>query len=108
MAELLAQVRDVVEIELRPDENMVGQINLNSGADVQVGMICSADGFGGRRTHCRADAAALRNRETGARKSNPAEQAQFNAFVANRSEDSIEINEGLPELERPIVSLFRL
>jgi len=105
---LVREVGDVMQIERRADEEMIGQRDLQAGSEVKLKMSGTADGGGWGGTHGGAGAAALRDDEAGAGAAQSALQLYDGAFSDEWLIDPIHIDEGLAVLKRAVVPMSGL
>ena len=102
-SELVCEIRHIVQVELRADEEVVRERDLQTGSQVDLEMSGAADGRSRRRAHGGSDAATLRDDETGAGAADSGLQLHDGAFGDEGLIDAIHIDEGLAVLERAVV-----
>ena len=73
-AELIGEIGDITQIELRPDKQVFGEVNINSYSRVKLKMTGAAERYSGGLTDCGSYAQTLVEGKTRSRAADAAHQ----------------------------------
>ena len=94
-AELVGEVGNIVQIELRTYEKTVRERDLEAGSEVELEMVSAAERGNLFRAYRGSDTSILRDGETSSRTANTALQLHDSPLCDERLIDAIHVNKGL-------------